>query len=89
MSCLRVLAHRLPHLLFGQSVSARSKEVMAHRPYGCPQTDRIRLPYTDGNYPPALLFNAVATAGKGVPAVPPDIRSGQIMDRITSCPFAS
>ena len=31
-------------------------EVVAHRPLGSSQTDRIRLPYTDGNYPPALLF---------------------------------
>ena len=89
MSCLRVPAHRLPHLLYGQGVFARFKEVMAHRPHGCPQTDRIRLPYADGNYPPAVLFNAVAAAWKWVPARPSVIHSGKITDVITIRPFHS
>ena len=56
LSCLRVLAHRLPHLfcglmfvalLFGRGPVLRScNRVMAHRPTGSTQTDRIRLPYT-------------------------------------------
>ena len=56
LSCLRVLAHRLPHLfcglvfialLFGRGPVLRTcNRVMAHRPTGSAQTDRIRLPYT-------------------------------------------
>ena len=56
LSCLRVLAHRLPHLfcglmfvalLFGRGPVLRTcNRVMAHRPTGSTQTDRIRLPYT-------------------------------------------
>ena len=55
LSCLRVLAHRLPHLfcglvfvalLFGRGPVLRTcNRVMAHRPTGSTQTDRIRLPY--------------------------------------------
>ena len=56
LSCLRVLAHRLPHLLhglvfiallFGRGPVLRTcNRVMAHWPTGSAQTDRIRLPYT-------------------------------------------
>ena len=56
LSCLRVLAHRLPHLfcglvfvalLFGRGPVLRTcNRVMAHRPTGSAQTDRIRLPDT-------------------------------------------
>ena len=56
LSCLRVLAHRLPHLLHGLvfiallfsrgPVLRTCNRVMAHRPNGSAQTDRIRLPYT-------------------------------------------
>ena len=56
LSCLRVLAHRLPHLfcglvfvalLFGRGPVLRTcNRVMAHWPTGSTQTDRIRLPYT-------------------------------------------
>ena len=56
LSCLRVLAHRLPHLfrglvfialLFGRDPVLRTcNRVLAHRPTGSTQTDRIRLPYT-------------------------------------------
>ena len=56
LSCLRVLAHRLPPLfcgpvfialLFGRGPVLRTcNRVMAHRPTGSAQTDRIRLPYT-------------------------------------------
>ena len=56
LSCLRVLAHRLPHLfcglvfvalLFGRGPVLRTcNRVMTHRPTGSTQTDRIRLPYT-------------------------------------------
>ena len=55
LSCLRVLAHRLPPLfcglvflalLFGRGPVLRTcNRVMAHRPTGSTQTDRIRLPY--------------------------------------------
>ena len=55
LSCLRVLAHRLPHLfcglmfvalLFGRGPVLRTcNRVVAHRPTGSTQTDRIRLPY--------------------------------------------
>ena len=55
LSCLRVLAHRLPHLfcglvfialLFGRGPVLRTcSRVMAHWPTGSAQTDRIRLPY--------------------------------------------
>ena len=55
LSCLRVLAHRLPHLfcglmfvalLFGRGPVLRTcNRVLAHRPTGSTQTDRIRLPY--------------------------------------------
>ena len=55
LSCLRVIAHRLPHLfcglvfvalLFGRGPVLRTcNRVMAHRPTGLAQTDRIRLPY--------------------------------------------
>ncbi len=55
LSCLRVLAYRLPHLfcglvfialLFGRGPVLRTcNRVMAHRPTGSTQTDRIRLPY--------------------------------------------
>ena len=55
LSCLRVLAHRLTHLfcglvfvalLFGRDPVLRTcNRVMAHRPTGSTQTDRIRLPY--------------------------------------------
>ena len=55
LSCLRILAHRLPHLfyglgfvahLFGRGPVLRTcNRVMAHRPTGSTQTDRIRLPY--------------------------------------------
>ena len=55
LSCLRVLAHRLPHLLYGLvfiallfgrgPVLRTCNRVMAHRPTGSTQTDRIRLPY--------------------------------------------
>ena len=65
LSCLRVLAHRLPHLfcglmfvalLFGRGPVLRTcNRVMAHRPTGSTQTDRIRLPYTAGNIPPDFL----------------------------------
>ena len=56
LSCLRVLAHRLPHLLHGLvfiallfsrgPVLRTCNRVMAYRPTGSAQTDRIRLPYT-------------------------------------------
>ena len=56
LSCLRVLAHRLPHLFCGPVFIARlfgrdpvlwtCNRVMAHRPTGSAQTDCIRLPYT-------------------------------------------
>ena len=56
LSCLRVLAHRLPHLLhglvfiallFGRGPVLRTcNRVMAHWLNGSAQTDRIRLPYT-------------------------------------------
>ena len=55
LSCLRILAHRLPYLfygpvfvalLFGRGPVLRTcNRVMAHRPTGSAQTDRIRLPY--------------------------------------------
>ena len=55
LSCLRVLAHRLPPLfcglvfvalLFSRGPVLRTcNRVMAHRPTGSTQTDRIRLPY--------------------------------------------
>ena len=44
LSCLRILAHRLPQ--FGRGPVLRTcNRVMAHRPTGSTQTDRIRLPY--------------------------------------------
>ena len=56
LSCLRVLAHRMPHLfcgpvfialLFARGPVLRTcNRVLAHRPTGSAQTDRIRLPYT-------------------------------------------
>ena len=56
LSCLRVLAHRMPPLLhglvfvallFGRGPVLRTcNRVMAHWPTGSTQTDRIRLPYT-------------------------------------------
>ena len=50
LSCLRVLAHRLPHLfyrLFSRGPVLRTcNRVLAHQPTGSAQTDRIRLPYT-------------------------------------------
>ena len=55
LSCLRILAHRLPHLFYGSVLSLTClvggpvlrtcNRVMAHRPTGSTQTDRIRLPY--------------------------------------------
>ena len=55
LSCLCILAHRLPYLfygpvfvalLFGRGPVLRTcNRVMAHRPTGSTQTDRIRLPY--------------------------------------------
>ena len=55
LSCLRVLAHRMPHLfcglvfialLFSRGPVLRTcNRVMAHWPTGSAQTDRIRLPY--------------------------------------------
>ena len=55
LSCLRILAHRLPYLfygpvfvalLFGRGPVLRTcNRVVAHRPPGSTQTDRIRLPY--------------------------------------------
>ncbi len=64
LSCLRVLAHRLPHLfcglvfvalLFGRDPVLRTcNRVMAHRPTGSTQTDRIRLPYA-ARRPPTRL----------------------------------
>ena len=56
LSCLCVLAHRLPSLLHGLvfiallfsrgPVLRTCNRVMAHWPNGSAQTDRIRLPYT-------------------------------------------
>ena len=56
LSCLRVLARRLPPLLHGLvfiallfcrgPVLRTCNRVMAHWPTGSTQTDRIRLPYT-------------------------------------------
>ena len=55
LSCLRILAHRLPHLFCGLVLSLTclvgvpscglATDFMAHRPTGSTQTDRIRLPY--------------------------------------------
>ena len=51
LSCLCVVARKLPNLLHFLVFLARSqqiiylREVVAHRPYGSSQTDRIRLPY--------------------------------------------
>ena len=55
LSCLRILAHRMPPLLhglvfvallFGRGPVLRTcNRVVAHRPPGSTQTDRIRLPY--------------------------------------------
>ena len=79
LSCLRVLAHRLPHLfcglvfialLFGRGPVLRTcNRVMAHWPTGSTQTDRIRLPYTA----PEAFFVKVGSVpgigkgGKGKP----------------------
>ena len=76
LSCLRVLAHRLPHLfcglmfvalLFGRGPVLRTcNRVMAHRPTGSTQTDRIRLPYTAPGSPIGLsLSRCGAQHGKG------------------------
>ena len=56
LSCLRVLAHRLPPLLCGLvfiallfsrgPVLRTCNRVMAHRPTGSTQTNCIRLPYS-------------------------------------------
>ena len=55
LSCLCILAHRLPHLFCGLVLSLAclagvpscglATDFMAHRPTGSTQTDRIRLPY--------------------------------------------
>ena len=55
LSCLCILAHRLPHLFRGLVLSLTclvgvpscglATDFMAHRPTGSTQTDRIRLPY--------------------------------------------
>ena len=55
LSCLHIIAHRLPHLfyglvfiahLFGRGPVLRAcNRVMAHRPIGSTQTDRVRLSY--------------------------------------------
>ena len=56
MTCLYVLAHKLPHLFYGPVFVAHlfrrgpvlrtCNSVMAHRPTGSAQTECIRLPYT-------------------------------------------
>ena len=56
LSCLCILAHRLPHLFCGLVLSLTclvgvpscglATDFMAHRPTGSTQADRIRLPYT-------------------------------------------
>ncbi len=55
LSCLRILAHRLPHLFYGLVLSLTclvgvpscglATDFVAHRPTGSTQADRIRLPY--------------------------------------------
>ena len=55
LSCLRILTHRLPRLFrglvlsltcFGRDPVLRTcSRVLAHRPTGSTQTNRIRLPY--------------------------------------------
>ena len=45
LSCLRILAHRMPHLFCRGPVLRTCNRVVAHRPTGSTQTDRIRLPY--------------------------------------------
>ena len=55
LSCLCILAHRLPHLFYGSVLSLAclvgvpscglATGFVAHRPTGSTQTDRIRLPY--------------------------------------------
>ena len=55
LSCLHIIAHRLPHLFCGLVLSLAclagvpscglATDFMAHRPTGSTQTDRIRLPY--------------------------------------------
>ena len=58
LSCLCVVARKLPRLLCGPCVSrSLPGEVLAHRPSGSSQTDRIRLPYAAGNIPPRLSFS--------------------------------
>ena len=56
LSCLHIIAHRLPHLFYGPVLSLSclagvpscglATDFMAHWPTGSAQTDRIRLPYT-------------------------------------------
>ena len=55
LSCLHIIAHRLPHLFYDPVLSLSclagvpscglATDFMAHRPTGSTQTDRIRLPY--------------------------------------------
>ena len=75
LSCLRVLAHRLPHLLHGLvfiallfsrgPVLRTCNRVMAHRLTGSTQIDRIRLPYAAPVASRRAFFFKVTPCGKG------------------------
>jgi len=48
LSCLCILAHRLPHLFCGLVLSLAClvlESLMAHLPHGSAQTECVRLPY--------------------------------------------
>ncbi len=87
LSCLRVLAHRLPHLfcglmfvalLFGRGPVLRTcNRVMAHRPTGSTQTDRIRLPYAARRLSLSRIMDSAAGLsgqGKGAKLAPNNFR---------------
>ena len=72
LSCLRVLAHRLPHLfcglvfvalLFSRGPVLRTcNRVMAHRPYGSAQTGMYPSALCcTGGLPPGFLFQSAAS----------------------------
>ena len=87
LSCLRVLAHRLPHLLhglvfiallFGRGPVLRTcNRVMAHRPTGSTQTDCIRLPYAARRLSLSRIMDSAAGLsgqGKGAKLAPNNFR---------------
>ena len=87
LSCLCILAHRLPSLLHGLvfiallfsrgPVLRTCNRVLAHRPTGSTQTDCIRLPYAARRLSLSRIMDSAAGLsgqGKGAKLAPNNFR---------------